>query len=671
MDFLETESMLKHKNYSIYQIDKAKQVRKIYGSGEEMLHVKIDDSWERVTNQTLMLYVTREEMLYTYIQMGNLELSDCIVCMEMEQPNGEQKRYLAIALQNVVLKHQLSELQKQQKAWYTGIRSLTASLELSELLSKIIDNVLMAMPRVDRGFFSLYDKKTQLLTPIASAGLKDSIYSFKTKVGEGIAGKIFEERIARSYTPEEAQEAIINLSPENRQNLMASIRDHQYLENQISVAAPVIFDDTCYGVLVVHQYSKVHNKNDLQLLQGFADQAAIAIRNARLYTELKQMNENLLKQQQIHELFTEMSLKNFDILQIVIATERLIKKEIVFFDIHHMKSYPHHEQFQNFLRDSEYIESTKDSLMVKLGNENYFVQSIFNSDLLVGCFGVKTDYKLETLDAIILKQASVLITLKIVNTQSELEAEQSRRQDFFNDLLTTNNLNKLYKRIKGFGLEPQGSCYVMLCQFIFRKQGWVFSPIRIRQFAERLENEMRGPVFSFKRKDQLTVVLQNDQQQSFDKVQQMVTYWEETNEFDVRISIGNQYDSLRDIGNSYEEAKRTMKYLNKRNRLGVFKYTDLGISQLFVNQEDVVMEHFVHNRLMPLQMPRYKVMQLEETLRLYIENNRSIVKTSQLLHIHQNTLYHRLHKIEEILNVDLNDWNDFLELSLAIHLYYY
>jgi sugar diacid utilization regulator len=151
----------------------------------------------------------------------------------------------------------------------------------------------------------------------------------------------------------------------------------------------------------------------------------------------------------------------------------------------------------------------------------------------------------------------------------------------------------------------------------------------------------------------------------------MVTYWEETNEFDVRISIGNQYDSLRDIGNSYEEAKRTMKYLNKRNRLGVFKYTDLGISQLFVNQEDVVMEHFVHNRLMPLQMPRYKVMQLEETLRLYIENNRSIVKTSQLLHIHQNTLYHRLHKIEEILNVDLNDWNDFLELSLAIHLYYY
>ncbi|WP_198516172.1 PucR family transcriptional regulator, partial [Lysinibacillus xylanilyticus] len=59
---------------------------------------------------------------------------------------------------------------------------------------------------------------------------------------------------------------------------------------------------------------------------------------------------------------------------------------------------------------------------------------------------------------------------------------------------------------------------------------------------------------------------------------------------------------------------------------------------------------------------------LLETLRCYIHQNRSISKTASALHIHQNTLYHRLEKIEQLLNRNLHNPAHYLEVHLALHL---
>ena len=63
-----------------------------------------------------------------------------------------------------------------------------------------------------------------------------------------------------------------------------------------------------------------------------------------------------------------------------------------------------------------------------------------------------------------------------------------------------------------------------------------------------------------------------------------------------------------------------------------------------------------------------------ETLRTYIENDRNLLRTAELLHIHRTTLFYRLNKIKDELDADLDDpetrlkiWISFILLDLERH----
>jgi len=60
-----------------------------------------------------------------------------------------------------------------------------------------------------------------------------------------------------------------------------------------------------------------------------------------------------------------------------------------------------------------------------------------------------------------------------------------------------------------------------------------------------------------------------------------------------------------------------------------------------------------------------------DTLRTYIENDRNLLRTAELLHIHRTTLFYRLNKIKEELDADLDDpstrlriWISFILLDM-------
>ena len=110
-------------------------------------------------------------------------------------------------------------------------------LELNELLHNIMHNVLIAIPAVDRGFLMLYDAETQKLTPKASVGLEPSIYDFKTSIGEGIGGKVYQDGIGRIFNTEQGLEAMSNVQENNMKSLMAAMgvtSHYQYNSNGCS-----------------------------------------------------------------------------------------------------------------------------------------------------------------------------------------------------------------------------------------------------------------------------------------------------------------------------------------------------------------------------------------------------------------------------------------------------
>lgn len=60
--------------------------------------------------------------------------------------------------------------------------------------------------------------------------------------------------------------------------------------------------------------------------------------------------------------------------------------------------------------------------------------------------------------------------------------------------------------------------------------------------------------------------------------------------------------------------------------------------------------------------------ELEKTILTYVKTNRSVKETAKKLHIHPNTLYQRLNKIENLLQLDLDQWEDMLKIQLACYL---
>ena len=113
--------------------------------------------------------------------------------------------------------------------------------------------------------------------------------------------------------------------------------------------------------------------------------------------------------------------------------------------------------------------------------------------------------------------------------------------------------------------------------------------------------------------------------------------------------VGRCYQGLEYVARSFEEANKSLSYISNHGTTGIISYESIGINRLFINQQTEDIKQFIQEVFTPLQSPKAQSSDLDLTLRTYIAANRSIPETAERLHIHQNTLYHRIRKIEEIL----------------------
>lgn len=100
-------------------------------------------------------------------------------------------------------------------------------------------------------------------------------------------------------------------------------------------------------------------------------------------------------------------------------------------------------------------------------------------------------------------------------------------------------------------------------------------------------------------------------------------------------------------------------------------YDRLGILRLFMDKQGNVNMDFLmelHRRCLgPLRdYDRRAGTSLERTLALFVQSNQSHKETCEALHIHRNTLYSRLEKIEKLLGFSLDSSDDVLNIQLAL-----
>ncbi len=151
------------------------------------------------------------------------------------------------------------------------------SLDIHALLKEVIDQIFYFMKRIDRGAILFLDKDTGDLKEMVS----------KTRTSDHTAPAMnWNKAIAQRAVKEGRPVVLSNRGHENREG---SSNDAEFDDILSAMCVPLRYKGKIQGVIYVDSISLPGGirKDDLQLLTGLGDTAAVAIQNARLYEALK------------------------------------------------------------------------------------------------------------------------------------------------------------------------------------------------------------------------------------------------------------------------------------------------------------------------------------------------------------------------------------------------
>ena len=180
----------------------------------------------------------------------------------------------------------LGERTRQLEAVRAISVEITRELDLDRLLALIVRR---AVELVDSaaGCVFLWDEGTQSLIPRAWYGCGDRIAEFRPRPGEGLTGTVAAQRRgmrANDYAT----------SP------YASFAAMEHASIVAALGEPLVYQDRLLGVLTLYHIAPARTFTDQHqgLLALLATQAAIALENARLFTESRQSYRELQRAQE-------------------------------------------------------------------------------------------------------------------------------------------------------------------------------------------------------------------------------------------------------------------------------------------------------------------------------------------------------------------------------------
>ena len=179
----------------------------------------------------------------------------------------------AIAIENARVFEREQERRRQLEAVREVAAELTRELDLTALLELVIRRSAELVGAVP-GAVYLWDEADEVLVPRAWSGLGEWISTVRLRLGEGVAGLAAERR----------RGVIVN-------DYRASPHAPRIVLEQSAISAvlgePIVYQGRLVGVITLGREGggPPFNGQDLGLLDLFADEAAIAIENARLFEQ--------------------------------------------------------------------------------------------------------------------------------------------------------------------------------------------------------------------------------------------------------------------------------------------------------------------------------------------------------------------------------------------------
>lgn len=140
----------------------------------------------------------------------------------------------------------------------------------------------------------------------------------------------------------------------------------------------------------------------------------------------------------------------------------------------------------------------------------------------------------------------------------------------------------------------------------------------------------------------------------------------------VSVGIGNSYKDLNMMKQSLNEAELSIESIKGEGLNNTIKkYKDIGVyGLLFSIKNRVILENYYKQILGSITEKEKKNKEASsiKILEMYLNENCNITLTAEKLFLHRNTLKYRMKKIEELLNCDLHNFEDCLNVKMALYI---
>ncbi len=165
---------------------------------------------------------------------------------------------------------------------YEVVKIINSSLNLEEVLNRVLDLAVRRL-RAERGMLLLFDTISGALRTRVARNIKEGSEGESKRSPQSIIKEVIASGQSIMSADARADERFIESESVIAENILSIL------------CVPLIIKDRIAGAIYVDHRQARHlfSQKDLNFLEAFSDQAAIAIENARLYEELEEARTRL------------------------------------------------------------------------------------------------------------------------------------------------------------------------------------------------------------------------------------------------------------------------------------------------------------------------------------------------------------------------------------------
>lgn len=576
------------------------------------------------------------------------------------------------------------DTEKQLLSLINASQVLTSTLDLEQVLDKLIKEVLTVIEGADAGVLFMYDKKSNRLIAENAIGYNiDYLKKIHLASNEGMTGKVFYQKKAIIFhSSGDVIENMSDLFPKYEKNYMKAVGTVRYPKS--AICAPMISKQgDCIGVLTIVTFSGKTDftQADLNLLKTFANQAVIAIENATLFTQ----NE---RSKRINEALSYVSISKRGLGDVTSTLANLINQKVgicnEFFDLLACSSEEAKEiieetkqKYQHELKQSLSQSSmTRLDVQLQSGNVTLYLFSINMDVRPIGLLTVimNDNASFDPLDMFAVEQTNTIFALELAGQEKSIENHFK-----YEGYLLQQLLNRQFDTFKSKDFCQEKN--YMYVEITLKKLNDLPEKLNEQQqyFSKLLYREIQTSTIRMlvveKNLGYSLLVMLDEKLSEDEYINEVKQFFNKLHEqslqrkiFDMQVGLGRIFEKIEEIESSYRDAQRCIEYLKViEKNTPIISYRQLGPYRLFLQYDRIELQEYVDLKLGPLiRYDQKNGTELLKTLTIYIEANQNMTQTAKRSFVHLNTIKYRLKTIQKVLNIEHFNGKELFELHLCI-----